>query len=290
MYLANGGAYDESCGSAHSSTEKRAACVRWKVCERRCVPGSARVALRYQRYDWVQDDLAQWTDLPNDALIVFKGVFCFTAELWNAYTVKIWCRADSMLRLTRCLARHREEARLFIATPFPCRTGYARVTTIPNPATPLRARSHRRRDLKDKQNCMVINRRGVLLAIALAAFGRAARGLTWVGIPEADRSSDFLETQAVHSADARLRNDLSLLAGRVYSEEGIPMVLACENLVPGPSSFVPTALNHMLSSAFIRDTNTYEHMKPEASAADVAKIVEMLADRDFAAGGREKAL
>ena len=80
---------------------------------------------------------------------------------------------------------------------------------------------------------MVINRRGALLAITLAALGRAGRGLTWVGARGAHRNSDLFETQAVDSADDRLRNDLSRLAGRVYSEEGIPMVLACENLVPG---------------------------------------------------------
>ena len=137
---------------------------------------------------------------------------------------------------------------------------------------------------------MVINRRGALLAIAFAALGRAGRGLTSAGGREARASFDLFETQAVDSADARLRKDLSRLAGRVYSEEGIPMLLACENLVPSQSSFVPTALNKNLSSAFIRDTNTYEHMNPDASAADIAKIIEMLADRDFSAGGIENSL
>ena len=141
-----------------------------------------------------------------------------------------------------------------------------------------------------KNNCMVTNRRGALLAIAFAVFGRVGRGLNSIGGRESEANSDSLETQAVGSADDRLREDLSRLAGRVYSEEGIPMVLACENLVPDQSSFVPTALNKNLSNAFIRDTKLYEHMKPEASATDISKIIEMLADRDFTAGGMEKTL
>jgi len=82
-----------------------------RLAEQVIVPGSAGEALRYQRYDWVQDELAQWIDIPSGAPVVLEGVFCLTAELRDAYTFKIWCRANPMLRLTRGLARDGEEAR-----------------------------------------------------------------------------------------------------------------------------------------------------------------------------------
>ena len=143
---------------------------------------------------------------------------------------------------------------------------------------------------------MVINRRGALLSLVIAAFGRAGFGFAHkgtVGARVAQANSVPSDTQALNAAEGRLQQDLERLSGRVYSEEGIPMVLACENLVPSQTTstaFVPTALNRNLSSAFRRDTNTFEHMKPDASAADIAKIIEMLADRDFSAGGLEKTL
>lgn len=74
-------------------------------------PGSAGDALRYQRYDWVQDELQEWIDIPAGAAVILEGVFCLTARLRHAYTFKIWCQADPALRLARGLARDGEAAR-----------------------------------------------------------------------------------------------------------------------------------------------------------------------------------
>ncbi len=82
-----------------------------RLAEQVVMPGSAGEALCYQRYDWVRDRLAQWIDIPSGAPVVVEGVFCLAAELRNAYTFKIWCRADPILRLIRGLARDGEEAR-----------------------------------------------------------------------------------------------------------------------------------------------------------------------------------
>lgn len=82
-----------------------------RLSEQVIVPGASGEALRYQRYDWGQDGLTQWIDIPSGAPIVLEGVFCLAAQLRDAYTFKIWCRADPMLRLTRGLARDGEEAR-----------------------------------------------------------------------------------------------------------------------------------------------------------------------------------
>ena len=82
-----------------------------RLAEQVIVPGSAGEALRYQRYDWVQDQLTDWVDVPRGAPLVLEGVFCLAAALRDAYTFKIWCRADPMLRLSRGLARDGREAR-----------------------------------------------------------------------------------------------------------------------------------------------------------------------------------
>lgn len=74
-------------------------------------PASKGRAVRYQRYDWAQDELAERTLIPKSAAIILEGVFCLAAELREAYTYKVWCRADPNLRLARGLARDGEEAR-----------------------------------------------------------------------------------------------------------------------------------------------------------------------------------
>ena len=81
-----------------------------RLAEQVILPGSAGEALHYQRYDWVQDELAQWIDVPSGSPVVLEGVFCLAAQLRNAYTFKIWCRAAPELRLSRGLTRDGDEA------------------------------------------------------------------------------------------------------------------------------------------------------------------------------------
>jgi hypothetical protein len=82
--------------------------------------------------------------------------------------------------------------------------------------------------------------------------------------------------------DADLAADLDRLSGRQYSEEGIPMFLACENLAPNGKSDEPTALKQDLAVAFRQEVDDWQRIHPDAPVTDVAKIVEVLADRDFA--------
>ncbi len=97
-----------------------------RLAEQVVVPGSTGEPLRYQRYDWGEDELAQWIDVPRGAPVVLEGVFCLSAELRNAYTFKIWCLADPKIRLTRGLARDGEEARsMWIDTWMPSENEYA---------------------------------------------------------------------------------------------------------------------------------------------------------------------
>jgi hypothetical protein len=91
-----------------------------------------------------------------------------------------------------------------------------------------------------------------------------------------------------------VNTDLSRIGSRVYSEEGVAMFLACENLVPdgtsGNEAPAPSALNEKVASAFQRYAREWEHAHPDAPAGDVAKILEVIADKDFSSGGREPSL
>ncbi len=116
----------------------------------------------------------------------------------------------------------------------------------------------------------MINRRGALAAIAAAAFG----------------------AEVAKTPGDGLRADLARLGAHVYSEEGIPMFLACKNLAGKPNSpaLAPSDLNQKVASSFHRYASEWQRIHPDAPAADVAKIVELLADRDFTSGGNEKSL
>ncbi len=98
-----------------------------RLAEQVVVPGSAGKALRYQRYDWAKDQLAQWVEVPSSVPVVVEGVFCLAAELRSAYTFKIWCHANSTLRLTRGLARDGMKAQsIWVDTWIPAENEYAR--------------------------------------------------------------------------------------------------------------------------------------------------------------------
>ena len=74
-------------------------------------PGATGSTLRYQRYDWNRDELAEWIVVPEDACVIVEGVYSLSRALGNPYTYKIWCRADPAIRLERGLQRDGEHAR-----------------------------------------------------------------------------------------------------------------------------------------------------------------------------------
>lgn len=130
----------------------------------------------------------------------------------------------------------------------------------------------------------MINRRGALFAIKVVVFG----GVEWFG----SKAQAIEEGSGPRTApeNRQVNEDLAHLGQHIYSEEGIPMFLACENLAASPTSRGSSALNEKVATAFHRYAEEYQRMRPEARAADVAKIIELLAGRDFADGGLEKSL
>lgn len=69
------------------------------------------VALRYQRYDWDQDELADWTEVPAGLPVIIEGVYSLHEPFRSAYTSSVFCVADRSVRLRRGLERDGEELR-----------------------------------------------------------------------------------------------------------------------------------------------------------------------------------
>ncbi len=74
-------------------------------------PASTGGHVRYQRYDWGTDSLAEWVDVPDGVPLVVEGVYCLERALRDAYTFTVFCRADAAVRLRRGLDRDGEGAR-----------------------------------------------------------------------------------------------------------------------------------------------------------------------------------
>lgn len=144
-----------------------------------------------------------------------------------------------------------------------------------------------------KGSHLLFNRRQALISIGVAALRgvgwslpRPIRPLLWEGAHPSLQSS---ETPLDASIDNRLRDDLARLAPRVYSEEGIPVFLACVNLVPARGSRLPSRpalspLSGALASSLQRNAEAYQRIRPGAVAKDIAPLIEVLADRDFSRG------
>jgi hypothetical protein len=86
--------------------------------------------------------------------------------------------------------------------------------------------------------------------------------------------------------DKQLIKDLDRLSKRVNAETGVPMFLACENLAVEELSDPPRAedrsFNRRFVSAFRTDAEQVGFSRVEAPVAEIARIVELLAERDFA--------
>ena len=93
--------------------------------------------------------------------------------------------------------------------------------------------------------------------------------------------------------DEQLASELEQIEARVYSEQGIPMLLACQNLdgASGKSSgsLSSQSRNPGLAARFRELAQALQRLRPNLKDNDVGKLVEVLAVRDLAAGGKENA-
>lgn len=103
---------------------------------------------------------------------------------------------------------------------------------------------------------------------------------------QASRAAGAGGSMPAADIDARLKRDVERIAPRVYSDEGIPVLLACVDLRrPAGAPFVPTRSNVELAGLVRDNAAAWERLYPEAKPEDVSKLIEVLADRDFAALG-----
>lgn len=136
-----------------------------------------------------------------------------------------------------------------------------------------------------------MNRRGALVTIGLTAFGGVAWSISrplLLGAELTDANFTPFGTESSNALDDRLSKDIAHLSPRVYSEEGIPVFLACENLVPTspqPAKVALTPMNTALAAAFHRNAEAWQRIHPHAQAKEVAQLIEVLAYRDFTDGG-----
>ena len=113
--------------------------------------------------------------------------------------------------------------------------------------------------------------------------------LTAAGLAELPALA-LAERLAAVSAAEQLFAELARVEARAYSEEGIPMFLACEDLALGnagvPAGFAPTDENETLAAAYRANAALLPKLEREMTEYDAANLVELLALEDFEAGGR----
>ncbi len=145
-----------------------------------------------------------------------------------------------------------------------------------------------------KKRPTMMNRRKTLLAIvgtwsAGASVSAFASLLSSDQEPSGTSSGSGPEAAAVDPVEKSLREDLTRLGSRAYSDEGIPVFLACEDLVAAKThrpAAPPSALSQTVASDLRRNGEAWLRIYPKAPDTDISKLIEVLAERDFSRGGR----
>ena len=137
-----------------------------------------------------------------------------------------------------------------------------------------------------------MNRRALLIMFgkttaAGLAFGSGLSRTPLAGIVSSITPPSAQATSATY--DTQLQAAMDKLGTRVYSEEGIPMILACEDL----TAKTPVApaysrrMNDAIAPVFQKYLDAWGRLHADAPAGDVAKLVELLSFRDFEDGGKD---
>jgi len=128
----------------------------------------------------------------------------------------------------------------------------------------------------------LIQRREAIIKLALGVLGTV---WAFISCTPLNRASRRTQTADLPPADlaSRLEEDLVLLGKRKYSEQGVPTFLVCENLAPRErlDGNAPLGEGAALAEDFRRHTDLMFRLHPEVTKEDVARLVELLADRDF---------
>lgn len=74
-------------------------------------PLASGLPARYQRYDWDQDRLAEWHEVPAGAVVLLEGVYSASEMLCGHLDFTIWVECPHQERLRRAIARDGESMR-----------------------------------------------------------------------------------------------------------------------------------------------------------------------------------
>lgn len=74
-------------------------------------PVSAGRPGSYRRYDWDDDRLAEWHEVPADGVVIVEGVYSSSEMLAPYFDLRLWVDCPYDVRLARGLARDGEEMR-----------------------------------------------------------------------------------------------------------------------------------------------------------------------------------
>jgi uridine kinase len=76
-----------------------------RLLEQVIAPLSRREAVRYRRYDWASESLAEWRIVPPAPVVIIEGVTAGRAEWKDHLAYVIWLDTQRDVRLARGLAR-----------------------------------------------------------------------------------------------------------------------------------------------------------------------------------------
>lgn len=79
--------------------------------ERLVAPMTAGAAGSWRRWDWAEDDWAEWHAVAPGGLLVLEGVGCWSPAIAPVVGCLVWVEADTDLRLARGMARDGEQMR-----------------------------------------------------------------------------------------------------------------------------------------------------------------------------------
>ena len=128
----------------------------------------------------------------------------------------------------------------------------------------------------------MIDRRTILLR--LAASGAALSYAALTGCAKSGPTTPAADV-APADGDADLRDDLARMGTpREDSEVGVPVFLACVDLVAekaGKPGAPATPFSAQIATDLRRFGDAWLQLHPDAKEGDVARLIQILADRDF---------
>ena len=129
----------------------------------------------------------------------------------------------------------------------------------------------------------MMNRRNALFAMGATVLGGySSLHAAFRGASPAQASGGTGANASQSGLDERMRKDL---APHEYSEEGILVLLACQDMTTRRQALTP--LNAAIAADMRQNAEAMQRVKPDVTGSDVGKLIEVLAERDYAGGGAQ---